>query len=212
MKHEHKELAYLGWDTEFDTVVGRVGGKCLLTFVLLPSTLLLARLIDKKTQECVCAEFDHLERVFKRNRERCAGQGGIWWFFSAALTDRGSEMADFTHLERTLFPLDGADGPVLERCRVFYCDPYSSWQKPHVEQAHTLLRRVLPKGTSFDGLTQRDIDLVCSHINSYSRENLEGATPFSAAPAGFTDKLARALGLAQIDPDQVCLTPRLLNR
>lgn len=212
MKRERKELTYLGWDVEFDTVIGRVGGTCLLTFVLLPSTLFFARLIKRKDQECVCAEFDRLERVFKRYRERCVGQAGVWWFFSTALTDRGSEMADWARLERTLYPVEGLGETLLERCRVFYCDPYSSWQKPHIEQAHTLLRRVLPKGTSFDGLAQADIDLVCSHIDSYSRANLGGATPFEIAPAGFTDKLAGALGLERIDPDKVCLTPRLLER
>ena len=209
---ECKELIYLGWDTEFDTVIGRVGGKCLLTFVLLPSTLFFARLIKAKSQECVCAEFDHLERIFKRYRIRTIGQGGIWWFFASALTDRGSEMGNYAQLERSLFPIEDEHGETIDtRCRVFYCDPYASWQKPHIEQAHTLLRRVLPKGVSFDRLTQKDIDLICSHINSYSRENLAGATPFELAPAGFTDELMRALGLKRIDPDKVCLTPRLLN-
>ena len=211
--NERKELIYLGWDTEFDTVIGRVGGKCLLTFVLLPSTIFFARLIDKKTQECVCTEFDRLERIFKRHREHTVGQGGIWWFFSSALTDRGSEMSDYTRLEKSLFPIESEHGEIADsRCRVFYCDPYSSWQKPHIEQAHTLLRRVLPKGVSFDELSQKDIDCICSHINSYSRDNLAGATPFQIAPAGFTDKLACALGLKRIDPDKVCLTPRLLDR
>lgn len=208
------ELAYGGWDTEFDTVIGRVGGKCLLTFVLLPSTILLARLMDKKTQGCVCDEFDYLERVLKENRERSGfGRGDIWWFFPSALTDRGSEMLDFKRLERSLFAFETPGGEwVTDRCRVHYCDAYSSWQKPHIEQAHTLLRRVLPKRTSFDGLTQADVDLVCSHVNSYSRKELGGATPFQAAPPGFTDKLMRALGLAEIDPDEVNLTPRLLDR
>lgn len=209
----HKELTYLGWDVEFDTVIGRKGGKCLLTFVLLPSTLFFARLIDKKDQASVCAEFDHLERIFKRYRTPTIGQSGIWWFFSSALTDRGSEMSDYQRLERSLYPIEDVSGDVIEkRCKVYYCDPYSSWQKPHIEEAHTLLRRVLPKGVSFDGLTQKDIDLICSHINSYSRKRLAGATPFEITPAGFTDELNQALGLSRIDPDKVCLTPRLLDR
>lgn len=208
------ELIYSGWDTEFDTVIGRVGGACLLTFVLLPSTIFFAWLMGKKTQKCVCDEFDLLERVLKENRERSGfGQGDIWWFFSSALTDRGSEMLDFKRLERSLFGKETLEGEsVIMRCRVYYCDAYSSWQKPHIEQAHTLLRRVLPKGTSFDDLTQEDVDLICSHINSYSRKELGGVTPFQATPPGFTDKLARALGLVMIDPDEVNLTPRLLNR
>lgn len=68
--------------------------------------------------------------------------------------------------------------------------------------AHTLLHRVLPKGSSFDHLTQADIDLICSHINSYSRENLNGAYPLEVAPSGFCgDGLLNALGLKIIKPD-----------
>lgn len=137
--------------------------------------IFFARLIDKKDQTCVASEFDWLERVFKRNRQRCIGQGGIWRFFSSALTDRGSEMGDYEGLERSLYPLETpASETIAERCRVFYYDPYSSWQKPHIEQAHTLLRGVLPKETSFDGPAQADVDLAYSHIDSYSRENLGG--------------------------------------
>lgn len=98
--------------------------------------------------------------------------------------------------------------------RVYYCDPYCSWEKPHIENQHTLLRRILPKGTSFDSfddLTQEDINLVCSHMNSYSRESLNGATPFGMAPPDFSgDSLIDALGLMRIKPDDVNLTPGLL--
>lgn len=146
------ELAYMGWDAEFDTVIGRVGGKCLLNFVLLPSTLFFARLLERKDQECVCNAFDDLEWIFKRYRERACGQGGgVWRFFSTALTDRGSEMGDWARLERTLYPIEGTGDPVLERCRVFYCDPYSSWQKPHIEQATPSFAACCPRARPSTG-------------------------------------------------------------
>jgi IS30 family transposase len=210
--YDQKDLCYNGWDVEFDTVIGHVGKAALLTIALLPSTILIARLLAKKTQDCVCAEFDVLEKIFKANREKDLGQGDIWWFFSSALTDRGVEMSDYERLERSFFDPRSKEDEVPIRCRVFYCDPYSSSQKPHIEQLHTLIRRVLPKKTSFDDLSQKDLDLICSHINSYSRQNLGGATPFEVAPAGFTDKLMHALGQKRIDPDKVCLTPKLLDR
>lgn len=203
---------YDSFDVEADTVIGRPGGKCLFTIVFCSSELFLARLLDKKTQECVIDALDWLERVFKRHRQVPFGGVGQepWWFFNTFLTDNGTEMGDFKAMERTVFK--GAfEG--MERMRLYYTDPYCSWQKPRVEVAHTLLRRVLPKGTSFDGLTQADIDLICSHINSYSRENLDGATPFEMAPSDFSgDRLTDALGLSRIEPDDINLTPGLLNR
>ena len=36
--------------------------------------------------------------------------------------------------------------------RIFYCDPYSAFQKPHVENNHLILRNILEKRTSFDDL------------------------------------------------------------
>jgi len=209
--YDQKYLTYSGWDVEFDTVIGRIGGSVLLTIILLPSRVLIARLLKKKDQNHVCDEFDRLEKILKKNREICIGQSGIWWFFTTMLTDRGTEMGDFRRLERSLFSIKGYEHEEFARTCVFYTDPYSSWQKPHIEEVHTLIRRILPKKSSFDGLTQKDIDLVCSHINSYSRAALDGATPFEVAPAGFSDKLTRALGQKRIDPDDVNLTPRLLD-
>ena len=210
--YDQKCLTYTGWDIEFDTVIGRVGGKALLTIALLPSSILIARLLDKKDQNHVIAEFDRLERILKNNRKRQKGEGGNWWFFTTALTDRGSEMTDFKCLERSLFPIEGQCDEGLKRCEVYYCDAYSSWQKPHIEELHTLLRRVLPKKSWFDHLTQKEINLICSHINSYSRESLKGATPFQVAPSGFTDRLMYALGLQRIDADDVKLMPSLLDQ
>jgi IS30 family transposase len=212
MSDEGARRRWSDWDVEGDTVIGRVGGKCLLTIVFVTSELFLARLLDRKTKDCVVAALDVLERIFKRHQERLVWQGENhpWWFFNTFLTDNGTEMGDFRSMERTVFK-GRYEG--MERMLVFYCDPYCSWQKPRIEVAHTLLRRVLPKGTSFDHLTQADIDLVCSHINSYSRQNLNGATPFEVAPPGFYgDGIYKALGLTRIDPDDINLTPGLLTR
>lgn len=214
MVYSHNDLKYSAWDAEFDTVIGRKGGKAILTIVLPQSSILIARLLNKKTQDCVCDEFDKLEKIMKGNREKCIGDGGIWWFFDTMLTDRGSEMSDYKRLVKSLYPIETpeeCDG-LCCRAPVFYCDPYSSFQKPHVEQMHTLLRRVLPKGTWFDDLRQSDINLVCSHINSYAREEMGGTAPFEVAPPGFTDKLVRALGMVRIHPDDITLKPSLLNR
>ena len=38
----------------------------------------------------------------------------------------------------------------IQRTSIYYCDPMRSGQKGGLEQAHTMLRMVLPKGTSFE--------------------------------------------------------------
>ena len=42
-------------------------------------------------------------------------------------------------------------------CNVFYCKPYSSWQKHEIEVNHEYIRRVLPKGSNFSSLTKEQV-------------------------------------------------------
>ncbi|OON84821.1 hypothetical protein B0D78_12420, partial [Pyramidobacter sp. C12-8] len=60
---------------------------------------------------------------------------------------------------------------------MFYCNPQAPQEKPKVENNHTLIRRILPKGTTFDNLSQTDINLMMSHINSYGRKKFNGKSP-----------------------------------
>ena len=79
--------------------------------------------------------------------------------FQVILTDRGSEFSDPVPIE--------CDKNGEQRSLVFYCDPSAPYQKGGIEVAHELIRRVLPKGTSFDNLQQEDIDLMLSHIKLF---------------------------------------------
>ena len=96
------------------------------------------------------------------------------------------------------------------RCRVgrtyaeFYCAPCRSSQKQHVERFHLELRRILQKGASFNSLDQDRINLVTSHLDSYPRESLDGATPYDAFVA--------KLGIVRIPADKVTLHPFLLGQ
>ena len=87
--------------------------------------------------------------------------------------DRSSEFGDPVSLET------GING--IQRTSIYYCDPMRSGQKGGIEQAHTMLRMVLPKGTSFEYLTQWDLRTIVDHINSTPRESLNGRTPYDLA-------------------------------
>ena len=92
-----------------------------------------------------------------------------------------------------------------------YCDPQASWQKPHVEKNHVLLRRILPKGTSFKDLTKAQVALATSHINSVARELFDNQTPFDLFVGENEKKLLELLDLSPIAPDEVYLKPALLK-
>ena len=86
-----------------------------------------------------------------------------------------------------------------------------SVQKGGIEQAHTMLRMVLPKGTSFEFLTQWDVNLIVNHINSTPRESLRGKTPYQMALETYVEDILKALQLRAIASDEVTLTPKLIR-
>ena len=47
-----------------------------------------------------------------------------------------------------------------------------SQQKGKIEVAHEYIRRYIPKGTSFNNITQEKLTLICNHINSVPREKM----------------------------------------
>ena len=182
--------------TEMDTVhSSNESKKVLLTFFLKREKLFLAFLMNRCTKGAVRAVFDRLEKKL--------GTYDFLCLFHTLLTDRGSEFGDPDALEA------GING--IERANIYYCDPMRSGQKGGVENVHTMLRMVLPKGTSFEFLTQWDVNLIVNHINSTPRESLSGKTPYTAALEVYGEDVLKALQLRPVDPDEVNLTPKLIK-
>ena len=65
--------------------------------------------------------------------------------------------------------------------RVFFCDPYSSSQKGACEKITNLFVTFYLK-EAFDSLTQKDVDLIFSHINSTPRKSLGFLLPMPSLP------------------------------
>ena len=98
-----------------------------------------------------------------------------------------------------------------KRCSIYYCEPNRSDQKAKVEKNHEYIRYVIPKGTSMDGYTQSDIDLMMSHINSTAREVLNFAIPYDMASIYLGKNTLKKLKLKKIFPDNIILKPYLIN-
>jgi IS30 family transposase len=179
-----------------DTVIGkREKGKCLLTMIFVKYEFMLIFLLDSCSQDSVREVFESLQRslglmVYKK-------------LFPVILTDNGKEFMNPGFMETTVY---GA--PCTN---VFYCDAMASWQKPHVENNHHLIRRILPKGTSFDKLTQEQVTLMMNHINNYARENLDGKSPYECIKSFIGPKTIKVLGLRKIPSEPICLKPALLK-
>jgi hypothetical protein len=135
--------------------------------------------------------------------------------FSVILTDNGSEFSDPEMIEQWRPDPKHNPNKLLPRgIHMFYCDANCSSQKPHVEREHREQRRVLLHGVSFDTLTQNSINLVASHVASYSRGVLDSKTPYDTFVEKFGEpgkKLLDALGIVKIPPNEVTLDPMLLG-
>ena len=188
-------LNQLDYWLEMDTVMGRMGGKVLLTFNLSFCNFIFARLLDNKTAlEVTKHLYDIKNTLYQADKD-------FFQLFPVILTDNGGEFAR----------VDDIEMDVRGESKLFFCDPNRSDQKGRIEKNHTLIRDILPKGTSFDNLTQEDINLVCSHVNSVKRAALNGKSSYELFSFTYGEEIPKLLGISNIPAEDVCQSSTLLQ-
>lgn len=184
---------------EIDSVEGKKGGKVLLTIYFRKSNLMLGFIREHNNSKSVTDIFNNIfstvgKEIFKN-------------MFAIILTDNGSEFSNPKALEYI-----DSTCPSEEIIKVFYCDPHVPGQKGGIEHNHTLLRKIIPKGTSLDDFSQDDIDLVFNHINCYTREALNNTIPYNIFKNMYGDEITKKLGIKFIPFNELNLTPKLLKK
>lgn len=180
---------------ELDSVEGIKGGKVLLTIHFVACQFMLAFLRDSNDSQSVIDIFNSLYRKLGADMFRK--------LFPVCLTDNGSEFSNPRAIEY--------DSCSRFKTRIFYCDPSAPYQKGAAENNHTLIRRLLPKGTSFDSLTQNKITLMMNHINSYQRKKLGDHSPYDMFQLFYGVEVLKKLGAAKIPSNEIFLLPGLLK-
>ena len=179
---------------EMDSVEGKKGGSVLLTMHFKNCDFMLAFLRERNTSQSVIDVFKMLTNTL--------GKEDFKMLFPVILTDNGSEFSNPIALETNETKLTS----------IFYCDSSSPYQKPSVENNHVMIRRILPKGCSFDHLNQADINLMMNHINSYSREKLNNKSPYQSFSFLYGQDILTKLGARAIPANEIILRPCLLSK
>jgi len=60
----------------------------------------------------------------------------------------------------------------------YFCDSYSSWQKPGVENANKMIRRFIPKGSDIKNYSSQYVKMVENILNNKPRKSLDYKTPY----------------------------------
>lgn len=140
---------------EMDTVVGKRGKSKNSLLVLTERKTrqeILVKLAEH-TMEQVCRALDSLERKWANLFSAV---------FKTITVDNGSEFSDCAGMEKSAT----GDG---NRTKVYYCHPYSSYERGSNEVQNRMVRRKIPKGTNFDDKTEEEIQGVEDWINNYPR-------------------------------------------
>lgn len=66
----------------------------------------------------------------------------------------------------------------LTGLEIFFCHTYHSWEKGSVENMNSRIRRYLPKGTSLDQISEKQIQEIEHRLNSTPRKCLGYLTPY----------------------------------
>ena len=181
---------------EIDTVEGRKGGKVLLTIHFVNCSFMIAFIRNHNNAQSVIDTFNHIQEIL--------GIDKFKELFVLILTDNGSEFSNPTEIE-----FDSITGE--KRTQIFYCHPSSPYEKGSCEVNHELLRRILPKGTSFDELNQDDINLIMSHINSYKRKKLNNISPYEMFSTIYGKDTIDKFNIRKIEPNDINLTSDILK-
>lgn len=182
---------------QMDSVIGHVGGKCLLTIHFVETSFMLAFLWDANTSVSVIEIINLLDKVL--------GVKTFSQLFPVILTDNGSEFSNPKEIEHR-------DTIPCNRMKVFYCDPSAPYQKGACEVNHELIHRILPKGNSFDELTQWDIFLMMNHINSYKRKKLNNRSPYEVFSFYYGEGVLKKSGGLPVVNENIILKPKLLKK
>lgn len=138
---------------EGDLIMGRNNKSQVLTLVERVSGLVLLGKLDSKHADVAALKLQELIMSLPAELART-----VTW-------DRGTEMADHT------------DFTIATDVKVYFCDPYSPWQRGSNENTNGLLRQYLPRNEDLSRYSQDDLNEIAAKLNRRPRKRHDWQTP-----------------------------------
>ena len=128
--------------------------------------------MKEHTNRCVTEAINTLEEKYGENFKK---------IFKTMTTDNGHEFLNYDNIERS------KKDRRRKRTKVYYTDPYSSWQKGMNENCNGILRRFIPKGIDLNKITKEKLEEVLKKINGKPRKILG----FMSAEQRFKEEISK---------------------
>ncbi len=144
---------------EMDTVYSGKGSNASL--LVLSERMTRQEIIIKlkdRTSESVVEALNSLERKYGNSFSD---------IFRSITVDNGSEFSNTEGIEKSIL-YEG------RRTTLYYCHPYSSFERGTNENINSMIRRFIPKGSDISTYTDEDINKIENWINNYPRRIFDG--------------------------------------
>jgi IS30 family transposase len=152
-------------DWEIDTVIGKNHKGALVTIVDRKSKFTLIKKVISKHADVVTAATVELLHLLKA-------------LTHTITADNGKEFAYHKLIASQL------------NTKVYFCDPYSSWQRGLNEHTNGLIRQYIPKKSEFENISKEEIVTIQNKLNHRPRKSLGFKTPFEVFMKAFATQMA----------------------
>lgn len=139
---------------EGDLILGRKGKSAVATLVERQTrfAMLVALVADRTAKHVATVLAEHI-RTLPEQLKR-----SLTW-------DQGKEMGDHSRFS------------IATGIPVYFCDPYSPWQRGSNENTNGLIRQYLPRSADLEAYEQTDLDDIVAELNARPRQTLGWMTP-----------------------------------
>ena len=144
---------------EMDSIIGkRESGETLLTFTERKTRFEIIIKSKDKTAASTIKAINSLERTFGSAFSKV---------FKTITCDNGTEFSASDQIETSPYTKK-------KRTTLYYCHPYSSWERGSNENQNGFIRRFIPKGTKMETISQSKLKRIQGFMNQYPRALFDG--------------------------------------